>query len=52
MSNKSNASEVRHKLYMRLVVRMTEVFGGESRSIRIIRECLDRKLEGRNHIDA
>ena len=31
---------------------MTEIFGGDSRSIRIIKECLDTKLEGRNHIDA
>jgi hypothetical protein len=37
---------------MRMVVRMTEIFGGESRSIRIIKDCLDKKLEGRNHIDA
>jgi len=43
----ANASDVKHKLYMRMVMRMTEKFGGDQRSLRVIKECLDLKLNNR-----
>lgn len=48
----ANASDVKHKLYMRMVMRMTEKFGGDQRSLRVIKECLDLKLNNRQKIDA
>ena len=43
----TNVSDVKHKLYMRMVMRMTEKFGGDQRSLRVIKECIDLKLNNR-----
>jgi hypothetical protein len=42
-----NVSDAKQKLYMRMVMKMTEKFGGDQRSVRIIKECLDLKLANR-----
>ena len=51
-SSQHSSTEVKHKLYMRIVVRMTELFGGDSRSIKVIKETIDKKLDGVNHINS
>tara|TARA_B110000285_G_C15126993_1_gene620869 strand:- start:2040 stop:2198 length:159 start_codon:yes stop_codon:yes gene_type:complete len=37
---------------MRIIVRMTEVFGGDSRSIKVIKEIIDKKLDGATQINS
>ena len=54
--NDSNVSsqrvtEVRNKLQMRMIMRMSEKFGGNSNSLRVIKDCLDEKLEGKVFIN-
>lgn len=52
IASKQSAKEVRHKLYMRIMMRMTETFGQDSRSIKAIKDSLDKNLEGRSLIDS
>ena len=46
-----NPSQVRHKLYMRMVMKMTEKFGSTTKSVGVIKATLDKHLEGKNQID-
>ena len=42
---------MRHKLYMRMVMKMTERFGSQPNTIQVIKATLDNYLEGKNKID-
>ena len=43
---------MKQKLYMRIMVRFTEMFGGDSETLKIIRKTLDKELKDKSHISA
>lgn len=49
---RSTSYEVKQKLYMRILVRFSEVFGGDQETLKIIKETLDKELSDKDYINA
>jgi len=52
MSSTSKLSQTKSKLYMRMVIKLTEKFGNNPKTVNIIKKCLDENLEGKAFINA
>ena len=51
-SSPVSPQDIKQKLYIKLMMRMSDKFGNDQKSLNIIKECLDLKLTNKQRIDA
>jgi hypothetical protein len=50
--NGSTSNEVKNKLFMRIMVRFSEIFGGEQQTLEVIKEVMDQELADKTFLNA